>query len=562
MQVPVQIPAVWVQTTSDVNNVFRPEGYPSFLTPYQQARAERIRQSRMLFDGQHRQYFLTENRTQSDFSRMVAGDRPIQPYIAYNVLELISNTGTDLLLAEEPMIRAADPYQQKALQELSERCMLHPLLYSGALSSSAEGDAYFEACVFDGEVCLRQVPGEEIFPIGQIQPNGQYRSYVRFNLKNMGSVETPIWLLRQITYSPGKIERECWQLDKQGKKQNRVGLDVWLNCDDVPVPPPAIPANGYSTGPLGYDNMPPNPEDPQNDDPIPVEQLRAVTMTGIDQCTITWIPNRVIRNEPASDYGNLIDLQDMLNFKTTQLACIFAKHADPAIAFPQEAADDQGNARAANKVFFFGDGPDRIPKYITWDAEVKAAMDDRDFALTNLIVAAESSPVLLGVKSDGVKAIAYKSIKLMSIKAITKAKRKSLYWKAGIARMLSVAQALEVSVVPGTRYDTAPIAVELQDGIPNDSLDTAQEIALLMGSKAMSQDRAVRIQIQDPAAADAELAQLQTEAEAATPSTFFPGAPGAPETPPDVEGKPAGSEVDAPAEVTADKTEVSEEVET
>jgi hypothetical protein len=564
MQVPVQIPAVWVQTTSDLNNAFRPEGYPNFLTPEQQARAERIRQARMLFDGKHRDYYLTENRTQSDFARLVVGSRPIQPYVMYNVLELISNTGTDLLLAEEPLIRASDPYQQKSLQELSERCMLHSLFYDCALNSTYEGDTFIEACIVDGEVCLQQIPGEEIFPVGLIQPNRQYRSYVRYNLKNIGSKESPIWLLREITYSAGMIQRACWQLDREGKKQNQVDLGEWIKYDDTPLAPPAIPAYGYNTGPIGYnDPSAQTPEDPQNSDPIPSEQLKPITQTGIDQCTVTWIPNRIIRGQPASDYGNLLDLQDAVNYKNTQLSNIFAKHADPALASPQESADDQGNTRAANKQYFY-DAPERIPRYITWDAETKSAQDDRDFALTNLIVAAESSPVLLGVKSEGVKAIAFKSIKLMSLKAITKAKRKALYWKAGIARALSVAQALEISSVPGTRYDTAPLSVELQDGIPNDSLEVAQEISLLTGGKqTMSVNRAVRIQIQDPVAADAEIEKLEEESAAATPTTFFPGAPGAPPLPSDVEGNKQ-PEADAPAEVTgdkADKTEAAQEVE-
>jgi uncharacterized caspase-like protein len=152
----------------------------------------------------------------------------------------------------------------------------------------------------------------------------------------------------------------------------------------------------------------------------------------------------------------------------------------------------------------------------------------------------------------------------MSLKAITKAKRKALYWKAGIARALSVAQALEISSVPGTRYDTAPLSVELQDGIPNDSLEVAQEISLLTGGKqTMSVNRAVRIQIQDPVAADAEIEKLEEESAAATPTTFFPGAPGAPPLPSDVEGNKQ-PEADAPAEVTgdkADKTEAAQEVE-
>jgi hypothetical protein len=521
MQVPVQIPAVWVQTTSDPYNTFRAEGYPNFLTNEQSARVERIRQSRLLFDGKHREYYLTENRTQFDFARSVAGSRPIQPYVKYNVMQLVSNKGTDLLLKEKPLIRADDPYQQKSLEALADRCMLHPLFYGAALSCSYEAEAFLEACIFNGEACLRQVPSEEIFPVGVIQPNGQYASYCRYSLKNIGTEKVPIYLLREITYFIGKITRRAWQLDEKGHKTQEVSLAIWMNAADSPSPSWQNAVIGTDTGPIGVADYASNlPDTPNDIDPIPDQQLQPVTMTGIDQNTIIWIPNVVSRGQPVSDYDCAIELQDALNAKNTQLANILAKHADPPVAFPQEAADDQGNMRAANKAMFYDD-PDRIAKYITWDGECEAALKDRDFALTSQIVVMESSPVLLGIKSEGVKAIAYKSIKLMGLNAIAKADRKAIFWTAGIRLALMVAQKLECAVVPGVRFDTGPISVEFQNGIPNDSMDVATEIATLRGCKSMSQERSIRILIPDPAAADAEIQQMKDEAAEATPSTFF-----------------------------------------
>src|SRR5215208_5521372 len=97
MTTKTSIPAIWVHTSADAFNATRAGGYMNFLTPQQQARLERIRQSRMLFDGRHREYFLDEGRTQFDFPRVRAGSRVIQMYLAYNVLGLISLKGADLL---------------------------------------------------------------------------------------------------------------------------------------------------------------------------------------------------------------------------------------------------------------------------------------------------------------------------------------------------------------------------------------------------------------------------------------------------------------------------------
>src|SRR2546428_13531001 len=107
-----QVPGIWVHTTCDAFNAPRPGGYLSFLTGEQQARLERIRQSRLLFDGKHREYFLDEGRTQFDFPRVRAGGRVVQLYLTYNVLGLISLKGADLLFGQSPMLPAEAAGQQ------------------------------------------------------------------------------------------------------------------------------------------------------------------------------------------------------------------------------------------------------------------------------------------------------------------------------------------------------------------------------------------------------------------------------------------------------------------
>src|SRR5215218_5864447 len=172
MQIPQAIPAIWVYTTLASFNAPRPGGYASFLTDEQQARLERIRQSRLLFDGRHREYFLDEGRTQFDFPRVRAGARTVQLYLTYNVLGLIALKGADLLFGQAPMLRAASEAQQEALSRLAERTSLHALLYGCAVDASFEGECFLETCVKGGQTYLAQVPSDEIFPVGERQPDG------------------------------------------------------------------------------------------------------------------------------------------------------------------------------------------------------------------------------------------------------------------------------------------------------------------------------------------------------------------------------------------------------
>jgi hypothetical protein len=528
MIMPVQIPAVWVYTTSSGYNAPRAAGYASFLTPEQQARVERIRQARLLFDGRHRQYFLDEGRTQFDFPPLLVANRPIQPYWTYPALGLIAQKITDLLFGEEPLLRTPIPAQQDALSALIERSNVHQVFAGSALDGAYEAEAFIEACVYQGQVYLQGVPADEIFPIGPLRPGGQYDKYCRYALKNVGTQSVPMVLLLEVTYSVGRIDRVLWQISAEGKKERRLQLSEWTK-DELPMPESPLSgigmggmgSGGNYSGPIGVGEMatlaplaPGDYSEPFN--------LEDTTLTGIDRNTITWIPNKITRGQAISDYDGAIDLQDKLNASMTQLARVFAKHADPKLAIPDDMFDDQGNFRANYDAVSFSE-KDKIPTYITWNAEVKGAMDDREFALINLLVVTETSPVLLGLR-EGAHNDAYKKVKVQAQTSLKKAARKAVIWKPAIRRAVSVAQDLE-NTIPGIRYDRGPIGVTMNDGIPLDELDEANRIAILVAAKVMSRRRAVEAQLGDPAAVEAELKELDEEAEEAaaqaTPSILF-----------------------------------------
>src|SRR4051812_14849148 len=117
MQVISENIALWQATAGESYNR-RAVNYPGFLSEEQKAKLERIRQGRMLYDGQHREYFLGETRTQFNFPEMRAGSSVIRPYIKLNILKLVCNKTADLLFGEEPLLRVEDDIQQAKLGEL------------------------------------------------------------------------------------------------------------------------------------------------------------------------------------------------------------------------------------------------------------------------------------------------------------------------------------------------------------------------------------------------------------------------------------------------------------
>jgi hypothetical protein len=480
MQSARQIPAVWVYTSTATYNGFRPQGYGAMLSPDQQARLERIRQGRLLYQGRHREYFLDEDRTQFDFAPVRVGDRTIQPYSTFNLLGLVSNKSADLLFGEAPLLRCTNPVQSTFLAELVERSNLHQLFYTAALDASYEGEAFIEACIQDGEVYLTSVPADEIFPVGTLRADGQYPAYDRMRIADIGSATKIIILLRE-RYLPGRIDRQVFQLDGDLKMSRRVSLSVW----------------------------------PEQAGQPPLEE---VTETGCAFNTMTWIPNQLSRRAPVSDYDGSIDLQDSLNAKNTQIHTVLAKHANPKLYAPIDSADDQGQLRAGAEVYF-GRSKEDCPTYITWNGELSAAMQDRDFIMHALLMRVEMSPILLGIQTAVSKAQSFKAIKVQTYNSSARAQRRASYWKAGIKRAIQVAQQLE-QTLPGVRYDVTPIAVELRDGLPIDDLDQANRQAILRSCNMMSQKRGLMEQLQDPQAVAEELAELAKEAAKNAPSIF------------------------------------------
>ena len=488
-------PAIWVHTTQDAFNAPRLSDTLSFLTPEQQSRLERIRQARMLYDGRHREYFLDEGRTQFDFPRVRAGGRTVQLYLTCNVLGLISLKGADLLFGQAPMLRAESDAQQDALSRLAERSSLHALFYGCAVDASYEGECFLEACAKDGHAYLQQVPADEIFPLGDRQPDGQYAQYVRYRVKNVGTEEEPVYLLLEILYSPGRIDRRCFQLDEKGARRE-VTLASWTERGRGGAGERGRQnANGHISP------FPTLPLSPSLHSPS--------TETGIAHTTITWLPNTLVRGSPVSDYDGAIELQDALNAKNSQVGRVLLKHSDPRMAFPEEAFNaETGEIRSDHDVFAYGNDSTRVPRYITWDAELQHAMADRAFVLNQLLVRTETSQVLLGMK-QGAAPDAYKKVRLEAFNSLTKAARKSAFWTAGIRRAVGVAQDLENALPGGPRYPRKPIGVQLRDGIPVDELEQAQRVATLHGAGLVSLERAVAEQLHDPAAIEKELARLR-----------------------------------------------------
>lgn len=463
----------------------------AWLTPAEQTRYERLRQGRMLYQGRHREYFLEEERTQFNFPEVRAQGATLRLYAMWNVLGLISNKSADLLFGEAPSVRVDEEATQAAIDAIVERSQLHRVLFAAAVEGSWAGETYLEivregaaAGERPGGVYIRHVPAMELYPQGEPGIGGQHAAYVRYATARatvlLGGTPTELDLLLETKFEAGSITRKCFRL-KVGPagavKDEQISIDTW----------PGKRGDGSS---------------------LPESEA-----TGLSRPSIVWVPNQLLGGCACSDYDGLIEQQDVLNAKHTQIARVHAKHSDPKLMAPAEAADENGNLPADHDVLFTREGQQYA--YLTWDARLELAHKDRAFALHALCTAAEFPASVLGLEESAADDSARK-IRLKAMPALAKTARKAAYWQPAIRQAISIALEAETGAAP-----QIPIAVEMRDGLPEDELDRSQVISTYRAAGVMSKRRSLAMQYLDPAAIEDELTELDEEAKAATPSVFL-----------------------------------------
>lgn len=471
---------IWQHSGGAFNAALKLEQF-AWLTPEQKARVERIRQASMLFAGQHREYFLNERRTQGYFPPLRRGMPPF--FRQMNLLTVVAQKMADLLFGESPRFRTDDMPLQERIDGIVDRSWLTAGLHDAGVDCNVNADTMYEVTRRNGDAYIAHVPAAEMFPIGARGPDYQYASYVRYETADVaGQTEAErVTLVLETTYSAGKIARVVFRLEKTDAAGPRRGAT------------------------LSLDKWPTRLADGQ---PLPAEEL-----TGLSRPSIVYIPNG---KRAVSDFDGLIELQDELHSKHTQIGRVIAKHSDPKLIAPPEAADEDGNLDAKAEVLFgASDKANGGYGYLTWNAELDPAQADRSFTLVAFSTAAEIPLSLLGIKDDAVAETATK-MRLNAASALAKASRKAAFWRAALRLLIEIAVEVETGSPP-----TTSISIEMSDGLPVDEGERAETISLKRSAGTMSRRRALREEGLERAAIDDELKELDEEAKAATPSTLL-----------------------------------------
>lgn len=479
--------------SNEINNIWQNEEHGSygsrrlhriaFLSERQNCRAEMLRQAEMLFRGKHREYFLCENRTEFNFPEMEVQDRVIRPYATLKMLTLTSVKTADLMFGEKARLSCDNQVKRQRLDDLAKRSLVHARFHAAAVQASWAGGSFLISCRWRGKVYICNVPPREMFPVGELQPDGQYESYERYQVASIGAGDACIHLLLVTHYQRATIDRRVYQLARDNTIVREVDITLWP------------------------------------------EPFAKTEPTGLGENVVTYIPNELEGQLGISDYDGLIGAQDAINSALTQIYRILSQHSDPLIALPAELFDEDGNIRLNKFRAFKYSDPNAIPKYVVNPASLDSAMKDRVFRLTAFCIEGEIAQVLLGIK-EGAAPDAARKLRLECAAMLAKVRRKTLTIEPAVQRSLEVALMLEGSAPGAVLLSSDPVGVDPHDGLPIDELDEAEIVSSYRSSSSMSLEDAVSRRVPDPDAAAVEVARIRAEQTAGTPNVLLndPGA--------------------------------------
>jgi hypothetical protein len=335
-----------------------------------------------------------------------------------------------------------------------------------------------------GRTVLVNVPADQCQPIGDPRPDGSYAACERVWIEKRpqtGDVATGMTpadkrFLRREIHTAGRIVNELWSLDAAGKPLAKLDLAAF-----------------YGAG-------------------APLPEI----VTGVDEPLLDFVPNFTVGGRSVSDFDGAEELVDQFTASVSQAAGVIAKHADPKLGIPEDSFGEDGKVKATDDAFAFR-SKDEIPTYLTWDAQMAAALKLIEFWLDQLLAVIEMSPALLGMRK-GAAPDAYKKLRLECTNTLSKVARKKLYWTRFIRDRYRVAAKLD-NATPGTRYEFADVEVEWHDGIPLDEQELTDALASQRQAGLVDQETAVET-LYGPAKAVQIMERLKEEGAAANRITM------------------------------------------
>lgn len=457
-------------------------------------RLEMYTTNKALFETKHADVY------KEDFKRIERVIGNFSDVVSYPVIlnfqKLMSLKIADLLVGEPPQITAGDAgsAEQQTVDSINDKSDLINTLYNSLLDVSRYGDGllYIREDIDGGVIDLTQPP--LWFPVVSADNVKKILYHVlAWTVETKDSYNNPRKRLKIQIHENGQFEEREHEFD-DGKT-------------------------------IGKQTMPPR-----------------MVKTKIKGNAIIQISNTTTSDRATGldDYTDVDSIIAELMVRVGQVARILDKHASPSMSGPQTALERDevtGEWRLkAGNYFTRMNNDDPDVKYITWDGQLEANFKEIEKLTNFLYTISEMGSALFGDMSANVGQVpSGTALRRLMIAPLAKVNRIRMRLDKKVKEaIISCSQIGGKGIMDLTN---TPITITWRDGLPADPIEEATIMKTRTGDKAtMSQYRALKTYDgMTDADAEEELARIQDEEAAITPTNPAPFSGGEPSEPIDDE---------------------------
>lgn len=441
--------------------------------PTEADRLKLYRQNSELFEGCHEKVF-------KDWVKLLRQDMQASLEIILNWPKRLSTLFADLLLGEPPQVKAGDEgsREQETVNRLIEENNLFNTAYEVALDLSRFGVGVFKIR-YDGRAIIEAQPPICWFPV--VAPD---------NVKEV--------LYHVLAYEYEEVqklflaERRLKRLKVEIHERGRITTSVY----DI--------TSGSISGIVGE------------------EEVRE---TGVDDFLVVPVFNLSTsdRLTGLDDYSDLDSIVQELETRVAQISRILDKHADPNLAGPDTALEQDPKTgevifRGGGKYFPLGPG-DQPPQYVTWDGQLDAAFREIELLMEQFYALSETTAAAFGQLKAGL-AESGTALRRLMMAPLAKVNRIRMRFDPALKQVLKLASALEVAQGMPNAVKLEDVHITWQDGLPDDDMERTQIEVQRYGAGLTSLESALkRLDGLESEALQAEIERIKAEQAANRPES-------------------------------------------
>lgn len=433
--------------------------------PSEEARLDKYRANRRLFDGKHDAVFR-----EAVDRRLFREETQEIVFIILNYHKRLSTHWADMLFSEEPVVTAGEPEsdEQRTLERINwDSDVLSQVGPEAAIDMSRFGDGLFKVFLEDGKARVESLSPTYWFPVGTESNNRRIQAHVlawEFERANPRNESEPLRYVRFEVHERGSIMHRVFTLKRH-------------------------PSKGF----VLQDEL-----DPRDFDESLKERLGTgnVEDTNVDDFLIVPAPNLRTSDDyhGRDDYSDLEGIVSELEVRISQIARILDKHADPNMygdsgALEQDKETGRWTFKGGGR-FFPVDRDGVPPGYVTWDGQLQAAYDQIDKLIEQFWMIAETSPSAFGLGDTSGRVSSGYQFRLSLIAALNKVAR--LRKSIGPALRYAFQLASQLEAANGGKAVEIEPEITWRDGVPRDPKEEAETQAVLVGAGLRSRLKAIK----------------------------------------------------------------------